>query len=64
MSTAISPPPPSRAARPQLSPDELQQLRWLLGGVLTLLAVATVGYVDVSAGWLMALTAAASLATT
>ena len=38
-------------SRPQqLSPDELQLLRWLLGGVLMLLAVATVFYLDIDAG--------------
>ncbi len=50
--------------RPQLTFDELQQLRWLLGGVLTLLGLATVAYLDVEAWWLMALTATASIATT
>ncbi len=42
--------------RPQLSPDELHQLRWLLGGVLTLLGVWTVFYMDVEAWTLMAIT--------
>lgn len=44
--------------RPQLSPDELQQLRWLFGGVLTLVSVWTVLYLEVQA-W--ALTAAATV---
>ena len=44
--------------RPQLSLDELQQLRWLLGGGLALIAVGSVGYLDVQAGALAALTAA------
>ena len=49
--------------RPQLTRDELLQLKWLLGGVLTLLGVATVAYMDVDAWWLMALTAGAAIAT-
>ena len=38
--------------RPRLNPDELQQLRWLLGGVLTLLSVWTVVYLDIDA-WVL-----------
>ena len=55
----------SRAAtrRPQLTLDELQQLKWLLGGGLTLLAVGTVFYMDVEAWTLMGLTALTTLAT-
>ena len=49
--------------RPQLTLDELQQLKWLLGGVLTLLGVSTVFYMDVDAWTLMALTTFATLAT-
>src|SRR4051812_38129463 len=49
--------------RPQLSSDELQQLKWLLGGVLTLLAVWTVFYMDVDAWSLMIATTIAALAT-
>lgn len=41
---------------PQLSLEELQQLRWLLGGVLTLLSVSTVFYMDVDAWSLSGLT--------
>ncbi len=48
--------------RPQLSLDELHQLKWLLGGGLVLLSVATVFYLDVDAWTLMALTAAGVLA--
>ena len=48
-------------ARIQLTTEELQQLRWLLGGVLTLLSVATVFYLDVEAWTLSALTAAAAV---
>ena len=33
--------------RPRLSPDELQLLRWLLGGTLILLSIATVFYLDI-----------------
>ena len=35
--------------RPQLSLEELLQLKWLLGGVLTLLALWTVFYLDIEA---------------
>ncbi len=49
--------------RPQLTSDELHQLKWLLGGVLTLLAVGTIVYMDVDAWTLMALTAVAAIAT-
>ncbi len=47
--------------RPQLTGDELQQLKWLLGGVLTLLALSTVLYMDVEAWSLMAVTALATV---
>jgi len=49
-------------ARVQLTGEELLQLRWLLGGVLTLLSVATVFYLDVEAWSLSGLTAAAVIA--
>ncbi|MDD2762670.1 MAG: transglutaminaseTgpA domain-containing protein [Opitutaceae bacterium] len=39
--------------RPQLSIDELHQLRWLLGGLLALSAVWTVLYLEIDA-WLLA----------
>jgi transglutaminase-like putative cysteine protease len=45
--------------RPQLNSDELQQLKWLLGGGLTLLAVATVFYMEIEAWTLMFATAVA-----
>ncbi len=45
--------------RPQLNSDELQQLKWLLGGGLTLLSVATVFYLEIAAWTLMFVTAAA-----
>ena len=41
----------------QLTGDELQQLRWLLGGLLTLVSVATVFYLDIAAWTLLTLTA-------
>jgi len=47
--------------RPQLTGDELQQLKWLLGGVLTLLALSTVLYRDVEAWTLRVVTAAATV---
>lgn len=46
------------AAHPQLTGEELQQLKWLLGGLLTLLSVSTVLYMEVDALTLMAITAA------
>lgn len=49
--------------RAQLTLEELQQLKWLLGAVLSLLGVSTVFYMDVDAWSLMAITAAAILAT-
>src|SRR6476659_400974 len=63
MERAASRPTSMEKKRPQLSLEELQQLKWLLGGVLTLLAVATVFYMDVEAWTLMALTTAATLTT-
>ena len=42
--------------RPQLSLDELHQLKWLLGGMLTLLAAWTVFYMDLGGWLLMAIT--------
>src|SRR5262245_49304594 len=49
--------------RPQLTLDELHQLKWLLGALLTLLGVGTVFYMDVEAWTLTALTTTATLAT-
>lgn len=49
--------------RPQLTVDELQQLKWALGALLTLLGVGTVFYMDVEAWTLMGLTAIAAVAT-
>lgn len=51
------------AKRPQLTTEELLQLKWLLGGVLTLIGISTVFYMDVEAWTLMALTSAAAIAT-
>ena len=48
--------------RPQLNSDEMQQLKWLLGAVLTVLSVWTVFYLDVEAWTLMALTTLATAA--
>lgn len=50
--------------RPQLSIDELQQLRWFLGGVLTWLAAAIVLHMNIDAWPLVTLAIAVSLATT
>ncbi|MGH7946321.1 MAG: transglutaminaseTgpA domain-containing protein, partial [Opitutaceae bacterium] len=49
--------------RPQLSVEELLQLKWLLGGLLTLIGISTVFYMDVEAWTLMGLTTLATLAT-
>ncbi len=38
---------PMESRRPRLSLDELHLLRWLLGGVLMLLSIATVFYLDI-----------------
>ena len=51
------------ARRPQLTLDELQQLKWLLGGLLSLLGVGTVAYMDIDAWVLTALTVVATVAT-
>lgn len=48
--------------RPQLTLDELQQLKWLLGGLLSLLGVGTVAYMDIDAWVLLAFTVAATVA--
>lgn len=48
--------------RPQLDHEDLLRLKWLLGGLLVLLAVSTVFYLDIAAWGLMTLTAAAVLA--
>lgn len=52
------------STRTQLTVDELRQVRWLLGGVLTLLAVSTVAYMDVDAWAMLTATAVVSLVTT
>lgn len=44
-----------QARRPQLTLDELHQLKWLLGGVLALFSVWTVFYLDVDAWTLLIL---------
>jgi protein-glutamine gamma-glutamyltransferase len=49
--------------RPQLSQDELQQLRWLLGGILTLISVWTVWYLEIDAWVLAGITTGAVLLT-
>ena len=45
--------------RPQLSADELSQLKWVLGGALILLSVWTVFYLEIDAWILMGLTTVA-----
>lgn len=47
--------------RPQLDHEDLLRLKWLLGGLLVLLAVSTVFYLDIAAWGLMTLTAVAVL---
>ena len=46
--------------RPQLTLDEMHQLKWLLGGVLTLLAVWTVLYMNLEGWVVMAVTSLAA----
>jgi hypothetical protein len=46
---------------PRLSLDELHLLRWLLGGLLMLLSIATVFYLDIDSGAMAAVAAAAVL---
>ena len=48
--------------RPQLSVDELHQLRWLLGSVLTLLSAWSMFYLSLEAWMLMGIITLASLA--
>jgi transglutaminase-like putative cysteine protease len=50
--------------RPQLNLDELHQLKWLLGGGLTLLAVWTVIYMEIDAWELMGVVSVAAIACT
>jgi protein-glutamine gamma-glutamyltransferase len=47
--------------RPQLTLDELHQIRWLLGNVMILLAVSTVFYMDIEAWMLMGVTSVAAI---
>jgi protein-glutamine gamma-glutamyltransferase len=54
----------ARRKRPQLTREELQQLRWLLGGMLMLLGGMTVVYIEVDAWILLAVTLGATVATT
>jgi hypothetical protein len=51
-----------KPASAQLSADEMQQVKWLLGGVLTLISIATVVYLDIDAWILMGLTTVAAIA--
>lgn len=50
--------------RSHLTLDELEQLRWFLGGLLTLLGVVTVVYIDVGGWTLLVATVAVAIATT
>jgi protein-glutamine gamma-glutamyltransferase len=49
--------------RPQLTIEELLQLKWLLGGILTLIGISTVIYMDVEAWTLMGVTTLVTVAT-
>ncbi|MCU0757479.1 MAG: DUF3488 domain-containing protein, partial [Xanthomonadales bacterium] len=40
--------------RPQLNPEELLQLRWLLGGLTALLGMWSAAFLDMGATWLLA----------
>ena len=53
-------PRPNR--RPELTFDELQHVKWLLGGLLALLGVGTVVYMDVEAWTLMAVSVGVTIA--
>lgn len=61
MARTASQPSSMGKKRPQLSLDELHQLKWLLGGALVLLAAWTVFYLDLEAWTLMGLTSAGVL---
>jgi len=54
--------PTAIARRAQLTPEELHHVKWMLGGVLTLLAVWTVFYMDVAAWSLLLATTLTTLA--
>ncbi len=56
MGRGASSPTSMEKKRPQLNPEELQQLKWLLGGALVLLSVWTVFYMEVEAWTMMAIT--------
>lgn len=49
--------------RPQLTTEELVQLKWLLGGILTLIGISTVFYMDIEAWTLMGVTTVVTIAT-
>lgn len=51
-----------RPSGPQLTAEELQQVKWLLGGVLTLISIVTVLYLDIPAWTLMVVTTIATVA--
>jgi transglutaminase-like putative cysteine protease len=48
--------------RPQLSLDELHQLRWVLGGLLALISISTVSYLEIDVWTLAGLATAGVLA--
>lgn len=54
----------SLSSRPELTLEELQQLKWLLGGVLVLLAVSTVFTMDIGGSVLALVTASTAAAAT
>ena len=49
--------------RPQLTIEELLQLKWLLGGLLTLIGISTIVYMDVEAWTLMGFTSIVTVVT-
>ena len=51
------------AKRPELTFDELCHLKWLLGGLLTLLSLGAMLYMDIEAWTLMSVTALVTIAT-
>lgn len=53
---------PAAVSRPQLTAEELQHVRWILGGGLSLVGLTAVPYMDIEAGTLVTLTGGVILA--
>jgi hypothetical protein len=54
---------PAAFSRPRLTPDELRHVRWVLGGLLSLVGLTAVLYMDIEAGTLVSLTGGVIVAT-